>query len=468
MSDEDDAVKTFLNSVDENFWNYMVRSIKQARFLPGGDLNIKLSSPPPLDTLNTASNDSLDSRDRDNNHRIKDLCVLDRIVNFASGQLIPGASLHRFTSLNGQAVRDVGTMPTSEGRNSSVAIVTVRFEGSLEETQLALKWNRTGHDQLIPYERRVLDALKFVPGVVKLLPQGHGMLPADKLGKPVLVMDYAYSHRQEFEILNVAGLNHLGIVMGHILDAFHSRGLVHRNVSCQTIRVDPRGKHFTIASLQYTSLSESASEGSKQQAAALGIGKPPMKPQSRNLPWYDEQRVDEKNDALMLGSVLLSCMMRDSGFFLNRGFIDLSKLGSGSDLSTLRLLEQGVSTFNTYISEGDPRLEMSAVVVAVIQGLLRKNPEERLSCRDALLMLQAHPVPPLVRFKNLVVPARFNAELNEMQRPYEIFTTVCIGPDGDPVQGFGLRAVGAARQGDLICAYEGQCISKFHADMMTA
>lgn len=55
-----------------------------------------------------------------------------------------------------------------------------------------------------------------------------------------------------------------------------------------------------------------------------------------------------------------------------------------------------------------------------------------------------------------------------MQRPYEIFTTECICPYGDPVQGFGLRAVGAARQGDLLCLYEGPCISKFHADMMTA
>ncbi len=97
-------------------------------------------------------------------------------------------------------------------------------------------------------------------------------------------------------------------------------------------------------------------------------------------------------------------------FFLNRGAIDLYILGSGYDPSTLRLLEKGVSTFNTNIAEGDPRLEMTAIVVAVTQGLLRKNPEERISCVDALQMLRAQPVPPLVRVKNLVVQARFNEE----------------------------------------------------------
>ena len=55
-----------------------------------------------------------------------------------------------------------------------------------------------------------------------------------------------------------------------------------------------------------------------------------------------------------------------------------------------------------------------------------------------------------------------------MQRPFEIFTTECMESDGTPVEGYGLRALGPSRKGDLLCTYLGMSINQFHADMITA
>ncbi len=53
------------------------------------------------------------------------------------------------------------------------------------------------------------------------------------------------------------------------------------------------------------------------------------------------------------------------------------------------LISEAVSEFYWYITKDDPRLEMGTRHVEVVQGLLRKDPDARVSCGVALQMIAA-------------------------------------------------------------------------------
>lgn len=467
MSSQDSGIIGFLSNVNDIYWKNIAQSLKAGRFMPGGEFTLVITGPAP----NVLNNDTFRSNGivadiREKLSTLKDDTVLNKILSFRDGKLVPGVSFHRFSTINGNAIRFLGMNTTNEGHKSTVAIVTIRFEGSSDESQVALKWSRSSHDEAIDYERNVLRSLKKTAGVVNLLDNGE--LNRPMVGKSVLAMHNAYSHESSFANLDVLGLHQVSIVVGGVLDKFHARGLVHDNVSCQSVRINPTTGHICITGVQYTSLSVTAGEELKQKAATWGIGTPPIKSPSRNLAWFDGQPVDDKRDSLLLGAVLVSCMFRDAGFFLYRGAVDLSKLGDGSDACISRLLREAVSAFNEHIAEGDTRLQMGIGFVQVVQALLRQNPEERISCGEACRMVSAQHVPRQVREKIRQVPAMFNHALGEMQRPFEIFLTDCMDQDGNPVEGYGIRSLGGARANDLICTYSGLSIDRLLADILAA
>lgn len=466
ISQQDNAIIRFLEDVDDDYWMHIAQRLKLAAFMPGGEFTLEITSPVPNVLNDPAFGRHATIEIRDKLSLLKDDNFLNKILGFRDGQLVPGVSFHRFTTINGKAIRGLGMNPTSEGHTCTVAIVTTRLEGSNEESQVALKWSRYCLDEAIDYERNVLRSLKKTVGVVNLFDNGD--LNRKLLGKSVLAMQNAYSHESAFANLDVLGLHQFAKVLGGVLDKLHARGLVYGNVSPESVRINPMTGHICITSFQYTSLSVSAGEELKQKEAAWGIGTPPIKSPSRNLAWFDGQPIDDKRDSLLLGTVLVSCMFRDSGFFLSRGAIDLSKLGDGSDACISRLLGEAVSAFNTHIPEGDTRLQMGIGFVQVVQALLRRNPEDRISCGEACRMFAAQHFPRQIREKIRQVPAMFNYALGEMQRPFEIFSTVCMDHDGNSVEGYGMRSIGGARANDLICCYSGVSIDRLFADILTA
>jgi hypothetical protein len=461
----EDTMKDELLHADEDFWKYAANRITEIKFLPAGNFTLELEIPPPqlqphdLTVHTLARNESRPTKDTVDDDQF------NKIINFRPGQLVSGVSFHRFMSIDGYPLRETGLMVSQGGHKSTVAIATVKRTDSPQESQAAIKWSKSENKQGIVYERKVLAALSDVPGVVKLFLDG-GMV---RLGTEVLLMDAAFSHNSAFENLSYAGLKSLALIAGGVLHGLHGRGLVHRNVSCKSIRINNATNCLVFASMQYTSMSVTADEESKRRAATLGIGEPPFNPNKRNLPWFDAQPCDSKQDAFMFGAVLLSCLERDSGLFLTRGVIDLSKMNDGSEEHLLDLVINGVRKFNLYIAEADPHVPVGEGIASVICGLLHHNPDLRMSCGEACQTLSAHSVPrPVESARSLLVPARYNYDLCEMQRPFEIFQTMCTDTKGNPVIGVGLRAVGGARPGDLLCTYGGLSIDKFHADYLTA
>ena len=268
--------------------------------------------------------------------------------------------------------------------------------------------------------------------------------------------------------MSVRGLIHLAQRAAALLNELHSLGFCQNNTSTRSLRFNPMDDSVRLISMQYVSLDPSASDDAKRRALEEGIGAPPRAAPSRNLAWFDEQPSSALKDSFLLGCTMLSCIARDSGFFLTRGAIDLSKLGDGSEQTVARIIGEAVSRFNKHIAEGDPHLQMEIGLVMVVQGLLRKNPAERISCLSARQMLDTQSVPQQPRVRVLQVPAKYCELLGEMQRPFEIYTTRCIDQEGNESDGYGIRALGKGKAGDLICPYMGFVVDQFHADILNA
>jgi hypothetical protein len=470
ISAADNGIKDLLLNADYRVWQHATCLLKKAKLMPGGCFTLELTSTaPPCDAINTME-EIKKSRDEKFGVRADaNKALFDEIVSQRSGAVIPGFSVHRFVSINGCGLRSAGMMQTWKGKESIAARVTVRHTASGTESTAILKWSMSDSakaDASLNHERKVLKHLHEVPGVVDLFQNSD--LVSKTIKKNMLVMQEAYSHHSNFEILSVGGLTRLVQRSALILNELHSRELCQNNVSTRTLRYNTINECVCLTSMQYVSLIASASDHAKRLAASAGIEAPPKAPPSRNLPWFDQQILSAKTDSLLLGSTILSCMMRNSEFFLTRGAIELSKLGDGSDLTLARLIVEAVSEFNRHIAEGDPRLQMQAGVVEVVQGLLCKDPDARISCLVACQMLAALRVPQQPRVQTLQVPAGYCELLGEMHRPYEIFTTTCMDQKGNAIDGYGLRAIGKGLPGDLICPYLGTCVDKLHADILNA
>lgn len=469
ISAADHGIKALLLNADYRVWQHAEYLLKKAKLMPGKCFILELRSDPPCDAINTME-EIKKSRDEKVGVRAdRNIALFDAIVSQTSGAVIPGFSVHRFVSLNGCGLRSAGMMQAWKGKEKIASRVTVRHTASGKESTAILKWSMSDcakADASLNYERKVLKHLHEVQGVVDLFQNSD--LVSQTIPTNMLVMEEAYSHPSNFEILSVGGLARLVQRVALILNEFHSRELCQNNVSTRTLRYNTIDDSVCLTSMQYVSLIASASDHAKMLAASAGIEAPPKAPPSRNLLWFDQQILSAKTDSLLLGCTILSCMKRNSEYFLNRGAIDLSKLGDGSDLTLARLIVEAVSEFDRHIAEGDPRLQMQAGVVEVVQGLLCKDPDARISCLMACQMLAALSVPQQPRVQTLQVPAAYCELLGEMHRPYEIFMTTCMDQKGNAIDGYGLRAIGKGLPGDLICPYLGTCVDQLHADILNA
>jgi hypothetical protein len=462
----DNEIKSLLLNAELVVWQHAAHLLEEATFMPGGCFTLELTSNPPRDASIEEINKGRDVRS--GVHADSNSLLFDAIVSQTFGAVIPGVSVHRFGSMNEYAIRGAGLMQSWRGHAHIAARVAVRPTKSGEETAV-IKWSMTDSSKVnasLNHERKVLMHLRDVPGVVNLFQNGG--LESNIIHRDALVTHEEYSHPSNYETLNVYGLFRLGQRGAHILNDIHRRDLCHNNVSTLSLRLNPIKDRVCLISMQYVSLIPSAGDDAKRIAAAAGIAALPKAPPSRNLPWFDKQILSTKTDSLLFGCTMLSCMKRDSGFFLTRGAIDLSKLGDGSDLTLVRLIGEAVSEFNRYIAKDDPRLEMGTGLVEVVQGLLRKDPNARISCGEALQMIAALRISQQPEVQTLQVPAKYCKVTGEMHRPYEIFTKICMDQQGNEINGYGLRAIGKGVPGDLICAYFGTCVDQLHADILSA
>lgn len=352
-------------------------------------------------------------------------------------------------------------MNAKKGRNSIVAIATVKHVASDEETQVAFKWG-IAKDEAIVYERNAIKYLSELPGIIGLFADGK---LGCNIGKEVLVMSYFYCPRSALESFSSEGLVRFARAASAIIQNMHESGVAHLNVTTQSVWHNPLNGGVCVGSLQYLTLLDSANEDSKRRAAAAGIGKPPRNPPSTGLSWLDQQSPVDR-DSFMLGSMLLSCMARNIDLFRSGGVHNLSKFGDGSDEVVSNLISAALSEFNLQIAEGDQKLQMREGIVAVIQGLLCK--QGRLSCGEACVMIDGLNIPQQIRVDSRVVPAKYVQEIDEMQRSIEIFTTECRTREGKAVPGFGIKAYGPFRKRDLIQVYAGTSVDKRHADLLIA
>ena len=86
-------------------------------------------------------------------------------------------------------------MNAKKGRNSIVAIATVKHVASDEETQVAFKWG-IAKDEAIVYERNAIKYLSELPGIIGMFADGK---LGCNIGKEVLVMSYFYCPRSALE-----------------------------------------------------------------------------------------------------------------------------------------------------------------------------------------------------------------------------------------------------------------------------
>ena len=438
--------------------------------MPGGCYTLVLtSSNPSPDAINALVEERKTGRhDRFGGRLDANTAVFNSIVSQGSGAIISGMSIHRFSSIHGCAIRGAGHMQSCKGHECIAFRIVVRDDSGNESTAI-VKWSMTDSakgNASLNYERKVLKHLDTVPGVVRLFKEG--VYETKSVQKNILIMQEAYSHPSNYENMNLVGLIRLAQRAAAMLDQLHGRELCQSNLSTRSLRFNAMSDCVSLASMQYVSLVPSASDDAKRRAAEGGIGAPPTVPPSRNLPWFDEQPSGTQKDSLLLGCIMLSCIARDAGLFLTRGALDLSKLGDGSDPTLVHIIGEAVSAFNRHIAEGDRRLGMDAMLVKVVQGLLRKNPAERISCLSARQMLDTPSVPQQPRVRVLQVPAKYCELLGEMQRPFEIYTTRCIDQEGNESDGYGIRALGKGKAGDLICPYMGFVVDQFHADILNA
>ena len=470
ISAEDTHLKDLLRDSDDTVWKHAAYLLETAKLMPGGCFTLELTSTPPLEAINALVEENKTDRNGSFGGGLNQgKALFDCIVSQAFGAVIPGRSVHRFSSMNGCALRGAGLMQSFQGREFIAARIAVRNASGNESTAI-VKWSKTDSakgNASLNYERTVLNHLRQVRDVVRLF-EG-GALESKTIRRNCLLTDDAYGHHSDYESMSVRGLIHLAQRAAALLNELHSLGFCQNNTSTRSLRFNPMDDSVKLISMQYVSLDPSASDDAKRRALEEGIGAPPRAAPSRNLAWFDEQPSSALKDSFLLGCTMLSCIARDSGFFLTRGAIDLSKLGDGSEQTVVRIIGEAVSRFNKHIAEGDPHLQMEIGLVMVVQGLLRKSPAERISCLSARQMLDTQSVPPQLRVQVLQVPAKYCPLIGEMQRPYEIYTTRCINQEGNEIDGYGIRALGNGLPGDLISLYMGNVVDdKFHADLLNA
>ena len=109
-----------------------------------------------------------------------------------------------------------------------------------------------------------------------------------------------------------------------------------------------------------------------------------------------------------------------------------------------------------------------SVLIQLVCGLLHADPALRLECAAALAILDARPNRPQPQLpKELIVPAKLNEIIPEMQRPTKIKACFdCVDPAGTVLEGMSLWSFGGACAGDLLSTYVGLVYSKSEGDVM--
>lgn len=366
-------------------------------------------------------------------------------------------------------VRDLSMMPSENGSHSSVcAAMCVQDQERVPVVLKIRKLTNKVSDLATKHEHSALKVLQSVSGVPKL--QREGILDSGS----VLVMRKEFNDSSSLETLGVRGFFKTSISLLSILDKTHAKGVIHLNLFPFSLLFNGVSGDLVIGSFQYSGIDPDADEAKKQRCKKLGF-KPqsPLTARSINIDHMDNAPKTKGYDNFCAGAIILSLLQRNMQAFSVRRTIDMSSLGNLSQLAITALFENAIEIFNSFLDKKSERLgpDQASVIIQVGCGLLHADPEHRYTCHAALCMISACSSlmgPPKPLPDEIIVPAKYNHLISEMQRSVKIKLSYdCVNSQGCHVLGRGLFSFGGARLGDLLVVYSGQLRTKQEGDFLS-
>ena len=443
-------------------WKEFVSQLRKVEIVPGQLLSLEIDlSASNQHQLSLQGEDSVRTFARDIPH------VDTRFNAIISGSQGNDLRFERFSNAN-QPVRYQSLMPSGKGHHSVLCWAIAVTDK--DRTPVVLKLRNSEDmdaEKATAHESKVLRYLQKVDGIPKL----HGNGTYQSNNSSFLVLRKESTCPRNLETLSARRVLQVIHATTSIVNNMHALGLLHNNLHTYNLMYDPISGSIVLGGCQYASVDLEGPESARQRCRDFGINDhSPLKVKPTNVKLMDNAARSSKHDSFNLGAIFLSLLYRDLQMFEKRRQTDLSSLENLSRQQIAFLVIKGTDTFNSFLDQRSEKLEQGeiSVLIQLVCGLLHADPALRIDCAEALAILNARTIRPQPQLpKDLIVPAKFNEIIREMQRPTKIKACCdCVDPAGNVIEGMSLWSFGGACAGDLLSTYVGLVYSKSEGDVM--